>query len=155
MLIVSVSAIYIVHEQQYLIMDEKKKPKILRDKFIAAAKYIKGLGYKVYVATNPNETYGYYSDGNNVAYFQQSEFQDAVNIATCNKVPGSFGAHHILEPNNRPVPLDGLPRSYLENGFQMYPPYFTEEDKAAMPVNKWINLHEFLASPFAKTIVEL
>ncbi len=136
-------------------MDEKKKPQTLRDKFIAVAKQIKDLGYKVYVATNPNETYGYYSDGNNVAYFQQSEFQDGVNIATCNKVPGSFGAHRILEPNNEPVPLGSITKDYLEKGFLEYPPYFTEEEKALMPVSKWISLQEFLSSPMAQGLVVL
>lgn len=116
----------------------------LREKFLQAANHIKNLGFTVYISKDARNTFGYYSDGQGVAYFQQNQHAEGVNVATCNKTPGSSGMHHCLEPNFEPISLDKLTKEYLRKGFAMYPEYFTKEDRDMMPVIKYINLEEFL-----------
>ena len=119
------------------------------------AQAINRLGFRVFVHADEKRTYGWYSDGNKVAYFQQNEYRSGVNIATCNKVPGSSGAHLILEPNNTPVNLQALTKEYLKKGFRSYPEYFTEEDRNMMPNIKYSSLNEFLDHIGRENIIEV
>ncbi len=119
---------------------------ILRQQFEKAAGHIKSLGFTVYITTNSKETHGYFSDGKHIGYFQQNQFAEGVNIATCNKVPGSSGKHHCLDPYFKPVSLTELSKEYLEKGFSLYPEYFSDEDKTLMPVVKYADLDDFLSS---------
>ena len=126
-----------------------------RKDFQKTAEHIKALGFVVIISRDPNLTYGYYSDGENIGYFQQNEFSEGVNVATCNKTPGSYGAHHILEPNNTPVSLGQLTKEYLKKGFADYPGYYTEEVRKSLPVLKWYNLRDFLSKQDPESLISV
>lgn len=119
--------------------------KTIRQLFDEAALYIKSLGFKVFVSDDEKDTYGYFSDGEHVGYFQQCETTNVIQVATCNKTPGSTGTGLFLEPNNRGVPLEKIDKQYLEKAFQMYPSYFTQEDRDFMIVRKYFDLNDFLS----------
>ena len=121
--------------------------------FHEAAERIKELGFRVFLSED--NTFGYYSDGKNIGYFQENEFVKGVNICTVNKTPGSSGMHYCLEPNFRPVGIGELTADYLAKGFQLYPDYFDDEFKKEMNVIKFSGLEEFLLHPSGKGFREL
>lgn len=116
-----------------------------RQGFLDVAKRIKNFDFRVFVSASSDETLGYFSDTKNIGYFQLSETDSSVQIATCNKTPGSAGTAFFLEPSNEGVPLTKLNKDYLEKAFQMYPVYFTKEDRDIMPVIKFFDLDDFLS----------
>lgn len=135
---------------------EKFDKEVLLSVFQRTAKHILKLGFRVFIPPDEaNRTCGYYSDGTHIAYFQVNEFRPGVNIATCNKTPGSFGMHYILEPNNEPVPLQNVTKEYLEKGFAEYPEYFSNEDRAMMYCIKFHSLKEFLESLQGENLHEI
>lgn len=121
-----------------------------RERFLLSAKRIKECGFRVFLATNQANTYGYYSDGSNVAYFQENEFRSGTNIAIVNKpheapeAKHSSGMHLVIEPNMLPVPPEKLTGDYLKKGFLTYPDYFDREAREAISVMKYIDLRDFL-----------
>lgn len=122
-----------------------KNKDALRNVLITVALRIKEFGYNVFVASDGNFSFGYYSDGTHIAYFQANEHGDGVELATCNKTPGSFGHHFFIERGSKGVDINQLTKEYLEKAFVSYPVYFDQEDIAMMPVSKHINLDDFLS----------
>ena len=126
----------------------------LRNKFIISAGCIRRMGYRVFVINDNELTYGFFSDGKNIGYFQQNELGDGVQLATVNKTPGSYGANYLLETGGKANPVNKLTKEYLEKAFRMYPEYFDDEDKQIMPCIKYLGLEEFLAN-HEKELIEL
>lgn len=118
----------------------------LRKEFLKTATHIKAMGFRVFIHKDDQTTYGYYSDGTHVGYFQQCGSTDGVSIATRNKVPGSCGMGLLLEPHCKPLPLKDITKEYLQKGFLSHPEYFSEDDRLMMPNIKYGNLEEFLSS---------
>lgn len=125
-------------------MPERNTTAPLRQKLIESARHIKRLGFRVFIAIDQEQAHGYYSDGKNVAYFEQNEFGQGIRRAICNKTPGSFGMHHLLERGPSGILPEKLDRATLEEAFADYPSYFTKEEKEMMPTIKWLSLQEFL-----------
>lgn len=119
-----------------------------RNKFITSAGYIKrmGMGYRVFVIGDNELTYGFFSDGKNVGYFQQNECGEGVQLATVNKTPGSTGTGYLLETGGKAIPVNELTKEYMEKAFHDYPDYFSSEDKQFMYCIKYISLDDFLAA---------
>ena len=137
-------------------MPENKKSLSLQDLFMQSAAHIKKIGFQVYVCKDKEKTYGFYSDGKNVAYFQQNEFRPGVNIATVNVTPGSSARGFFLEPDAKPVPIKSLTKDYLEKGFQKYPDFFSKEDRNMMPsIEKYQDIQQFLKDHKDENLIEL
>ena len=132
---------------------EKIDTETARTRFKAAAEHIKAKGFRVFIHSVC--TYGYYSNGRNVAYFQENEFAKGVNVATVNKTPGSSGRHLAVEPHLQPVKLEQLTVDYLKKGFQLYPDYFPDDFRKTLTVIKFANLEEFLAHPVSEQLTEI
>lgn len=118
--------------------------KTARKEFLEIAEHIKSLGFRVFVSSATNDTFGYYSDGNRIAQFQMPHQLPGVQIATCHNPTQSTGSGYLIEQNADPIPLDKLNLDYLKKGFDYYPDYFSDEDKQCHQVVKYINLEEFL-----------
>jgi len=118
------------------------------------AETLRNMDFRVFLSSNKENAYGYYSDEKNVAYIQVNEFRPGFNVAICNATPGSHGRHLIIEPDNSPVPEEALTREYLRRGFALYPSFFTPDDRKMMPVRKYLNLDEFLKE-YDKELVEI
>ncbi len=127
----------------------------LRKEFLKTATHIKAMGFRVFIYKDDQTTYGYYSDGTHVGYFQQCGSTDGVSIATRNKVPGSYGMGLLLEPHCKPLPLKDITKEYLQKGFLSHPEYFSEDDRLMMPNIKYGNLDEFLSSIDTDNIEEI
>ena len=117
-----------------------------RQLLIQSALAIAKLGFHVFLDRNIANTWGYFSDGNNVGYFQQCEWANGIELATVNKVPGSDGMHFLVEQHGKSIPVSQLTAEYLRKAFRIYPEYFTEEDKSAMRSIKYLSLQDFLSS---------
>lgn len=115
-----------------------------RNKFITSAGCIKRMGYRVFVIGDNELTYGFFSDGKNVGYFQQNELGEGVQLATVNKTPGSIGTGYLLETGGKAIPVNELTKEYMEKAFHDYPDYFSREDKEFMHCIKYISLDNFL-----------
>lgn len=110
-----------------------------------AAKTIREMGFRVFLTNDMESAFGYFNEGRDVAYFQASVEQVGVQLATVSRTPGSAGMGFLLEPDAKAVPLKGLTLDGLRKGFAYYPDYFSKEDRAKMPVQKYENLEEFLS----------
>ena len=120
-------------------------PKTPRQQLEEAARHILKLGYRVFVSKDQEDSFGYFSDGKHVGYFQQSLSGPGIQIATCNRNPGSTGTGLLIEPHAKPVTLKKIDKDYLAKAFRNYPGYLKEEDQKAMPVNKYSDLDDFLS----------
>ncbi len=115
-----------------------------RKQLLRSASALKGLGFRVFLASDQESSWGYFSDGKRIGYFQQCEWGDGVELATVNKIPGSSSQHLLLETEGQFTPLGQLTRAAAEDAFRDYPRYFDEEDRQMMPVIKYNNVEEFL-----------
>lgn len=120
-------------------------PTTHRKTFIQTAKHIKALGFRVFVASDETLSYGFYSDGEHIGFFQQCEQPPGIQVATVNIVPGSYGENHFIDVWGTPFPLKDITKEYLEKGFLQHPEYFSGDDRKMMPVYKYKNLDEFLS----------
>ena len=124
-------------------MDSKEKIYPLR-RDIEVAACIKGKGFRVFVPEDPQKTFGFFSDGKHVGYFQISEHVPEISLATCGKNPGSTGHGLLIENNGGSVPLEKLTKEYLQKAFLLHPEYLSEKDQKRMPNNPFSSLEEFL-----------
>lgn len=114
------------------------------DTITSTVKTIRDLGFRVFLPQEQDCSFGFFTKGKNIGYFQAAEGRSGVQFATVNKVPGSAGMGFLLEPDGGEVSLKGLTKEYLSKAFAMYPDYFNEEDKEMMPVIKHADLEDFL-----------
>ena len=73
--------------------------KEVADKF---SKHLKSLGYRVFRPVGGSDTYGYYSDGEYVAYFQSGDFGESVSISTSH-VPNRLCGTGFRIVNEKPI----------------------------------------------------
>ena len=127
----------------------------IRRNFLQTAAIIHGLGFRVFIYDDPETTFGYYSDGLNIAYFQECENQPGVNTAIVRKTPGSNGRHLVVERHSVPVPDAGITKDYLEKAFRAFPEYFSPEEKEMMYGYRYHDLNDFLRSKETEGLKEL
>ena len=116
----------------------------LREPLLRSAAVIRGLGFRVFVPEDEERSWGFFSDGRSIGYFQQSEWHEGVELATVNRVPGSDAMHLLLETEGRSTPPGDLTGEALRKAFRDYPDYYDEEERAATRVIKYTGVEEFL-----------
>ena len=118
--------------------------KTMKELFLETAEHIRKAGFRVFISVGDGDTHGWFTDGTHIGYFQQCETENGIQLATCNKTPGSAGTGLLLEPHAAAVPLEKVTKEYLEKAFADYPEYFGQEDKTLMPVKKFVDVEDFL-----------
>ena len=113
--------------------------------FLAAAAKIKSLGFRVVINDYTRDKYGafyygYYSDGQNVGYFQNGDFY-GVRWSTVN-APGSVGVGSGFSCEDYGADIENLTREQLLTGFAVVPSWYRL--RKGEKVVKYRNFDEFL-----------
>ena len=126
-----------------------------RKTLLAVAAHIRSLGYRVFVEKDDDASWGYYSDGRSVAYFQTVSWAPGIQTAIVNRTPGSNGRHFLLQREGATVPLSEIDKTLLEKAFQDYPDYFDAEDRERMYCIKHADLEDFLNRYPKEELIEI
>ena len=125
-----------------------------RESLVEAARIIKGLGFRVFLANHPTSLWGFYSDGKHVGYFQMCEWAPGIETAIVNRTSNIGAMHMLTRQHGEATPLPEVTVETLQEAFKDYPDYFTKEDRESMQCYKYHSLDEFLSSSQAKDISE-
>ena len=122
--------------------------------FEQACAKIKQAGYRVFV--RDGEEYGYYSDGQGVAYFQlEWEGWNGVSLSTVN-AKGSYCSGYSVRGDHDGYSLGELTKDLLEKGFRKYPEWLRAYEAQGKVVVKYRDLDHFLSEYWdKKNLIEI
>lgn len=121
--------------------------------FRAAADRIKGLGYRVFSPKDNSSTYGFFSDGKRIGYFDTSTIT-GIHLGTCNAPGSSPRGISVKGSAFEGFPLESLTKEVCEEAFRDYPSWYRR--KKSDKIIKYASLQDFLERYWNKdNLIEL